>query len=112
MKEMHYAGFCRRALLGLAFCAGMTGVFFSYIPPEFIRGFLLVFCSAAILATTLWALWQRQLLSDFSNDICETVDALMEGREPEHLFHQNITDRMKKHPSQKYRRNFYNTTTK
>lgn len=86
MKEMHYAGFCRRALLGLAFCAGMTGVFFSYIPPEFIRGFLLVFCSAAILATTLWALWQGQLLSDFSNDICETVDALMEGREPEHLF--------------------------
>ena len=81
MKEMRLTAFCRRLLLGIAFCAGLTGVFFTYIPEELIRGFLLVFCGAAFIVTVLWALWQNRLISNYSNDICETVDSLMEGRE-------------------------------
>lgn len=81
MKETHDTGFCRRILLGLAFCAGMAGIFFQWTPQEYIRGFLLIFCSAVMSITILWALWQSRQLSDFSNDICETVDILMEGRE-------------------------------
>ncbi len=86
MKEMRLTAFFRRLLLGLAFCAGMTGLFFSYIPQEFIRGFLFVFCGAAFITTGLWSLWQGRQLSDFSNDICETVDILMEGGEPPNFF--------------------------
>ncbi|GFI15484.1 alkaline phosphatase synthesis sensor protein PhoR [Lachnospiraceae bacterium] len=86
MKEMRCTNICKKVLWGLAFCAGMAGVFFSYIPQEFIRGFLLLSCSAVVIATTIWALWQGRLLSDFSNDICDTVDALMEGREPKNFF--------------------------
>ncbi len=78
MKEMRLTGVCRRMLLGLAFCAGMTGLFFSYIPQELIRGFLFAFCGTASITTVFWAFWQRRQLSDFSNDICETVDILME----------------------------------
>ena len=81
MKETRHTGFCRRFLLGLAFCAGMTGLFFSYLPSGLIRIFLLFFCVSVIAAATLWAFWQNRMLSDFSNDICETVDALMEDRD-------------------------------
>lgn len=81
MKETRLTGFCRRLLLGLAFCAGMSGLFFPYIPEELIRSFLFVFCGVVVIAAVLWAAWQSRQLSDFSNDVCETVDTLMEGRE-------------------------------
>ena len=81
LKETRLTGFCRRLLLGLAFCAGMVGLFFTYIPEELVRSFLFVFCGVVVLATVLWAVWQSRQLSDFSNDVCETVDTLMEGRE-------------------------------
>ena len=86
MKEMYVIRVCRRLLLGLAFCAGMTGLFFPYIPHELIRGFLFVFCGIAFIATVFWAFWQGRQLSDFSNDICETVDILLEDREPQKFF--------------------------
>ena len=86
MKELRLIGVCRKLLLGLAFCAGMAGLFFSYIPPELIRGFLFVFCGIAFIATVFWAFWQGRQLSELSNDICETVDILLEEREPKNFF--------------------------
>ena len=86
MKEMRRIGFCRRLLLGIVFCALMAGFFFSYIPQELMRGFLFVFSGAAFLATVFWARWQGRQLSDFSNDLCETVDIMMEGQEPQNFF--------------------------
>lgn len=81
MKETRLTGFCRRLLFGIAFCAGMIGLFFTYVPEELIRTFLFVFCGVVAIAAALWAVWQSRQLSDFSNDVCETVDTLMEGRE-------------------------------
>ena len=81
MKETRLTGLCRRLLLGLAFCAGMVGIFFTYIPEELVRSFLFAFCGVVVLVTVLWTVWQSRQLSDFSNDVCETVDTLMEGRE-------------------------------
>jgi len=86
MKELRLIGVCQKLLLGLAFCAGMTGLFFSYIPQELIRGFLFVFCGIAFIATVFWAFWQGRQLSELSNDICETVDILMESQEPPNFF--------------------------
>ena len=37
MKGTRLTGLCRRLLLGLAFCAGMVGIFFTYIPEELVR---------------------------------------------------------------------------
>lgn len=85
MKEIRLTGFCRRLLFLLAICAGMAGLFFTYIPQELIRAFLFVFCAVVIIGAVLWTVWQRCLLSDFSNDVCETVDTLMEGRELENF---------------------------
>lgn len=81
MKETRLTGFCRRLLFGIAFCAGMIGLFFTYVPEELIRTFLFVFCGVVAIAAALWAVLQSRQLSDFSNDVCETVDTLMEGRE-------------------------------
>ncbi len=81
MKETRLTGFCRRLLFGIAFCAGMIGLFFTYVPEELIRTFLFVFCGVVAIAAALWTVWQSRQLSDFSNDVCETVDTLMEGRE-------------------------------
>ena len=83
MKEIRLTGFCRRLLFLLAICAGMAGLFFTYIPQELIRAFLFVFCAVLIIGAVLWTVWQRRLLSGFSNDVCETVNTLMEGRELE-----------------------------
>ena len=83
---MRLIGVFQKLLLGLAFCAGMTGLFFSYIPQELIRGFLFVFCGIAFIATVFWAFWQGRQLSELSNDICETVDILLEEREPKNFF--------------------------
>ena len=85
MKEIRLTGFCRRLLFLFAICAGMAGLFFTYIPQELIRAFLFVFCAVVIIGAVLWTVWQRCLLSDFSNDVCETVDTLMEGRELENF---------------------------
>ena len=38
------------------------------------------------IATVFWAFWQGRQLSEFSNDICETVDILLEEREPKNFF--------------------------
>ncbi len=81
MKEPRLTGFCRRLLLLLALCAGTAGLLFSYIPEELVRGFLFVFCGGVAAAAALWGVWQSRLLSSFSNDVCETVDSLMEDRE-------------------------------
>lgn len=81
MKETRLTGFCRRLLFGIAFCSGMIGIFFTYIPEELVRSFLFAFCGVVAIAAALWAVWQSRQLSDFSNDVCETVDTLMEGRE-------------------------------
>ena len=86
MKELRLIGVCRKLLLGLAFCAGMTRPFFPYCSQELIRGFLFVFCGIAFIATVFWAFWQGRQLSELSNDICETVDILLEEREPKNFF--------------------------
>ena len=81
MKEMRFTAFCRRFLFGIGFCAGLAGIFFACIPEELIQGFLFVFCGVVLLVTVLWSIWQNRMISDYSNDICETAECLMEGRE-------------------------------
>lgn len=61
----------------------LCGVLWSYIPLMGIRILLLVFGAVIFVLVCLWSRCQRRQQSDFANDICETVDALMDGREPE-----------------------------
>lgn len=72
----------RLILLLPALTAGILAVFYGQIPSEIIRGTLLGMCIFFFAAAVLWEAIQRKKLQDFSNDICETADALMEGRSP------------------------------
>ena len=85
MKEMRLTVFCRRLFLILALCVGAAGMLVPHIPDGTLRILLLAFCGLILAAAILWAFGQNRMLTDFSNDICETVDMLMEGREPENV---------------------------
>lgn len=85
MKEMRLTVFCRRLFLILALCVGAAGMLVPHIPDGILRILLLAFCGLILAAAVLWAFGQNRMLTDFSNDICETVDMLMEGREPENV---------------------------
>lgn len=61
----------------------LLGVLWNYIPAIVIRAVLFVFGAVILLLVLFWSWYQQQQQSDFANDICETVDALMDGREPE-----------------------------
>ena len=53
------------------------------IPPAVIQILVLICGIASLLLVILWRRRQRRQLSDLANNICETIDALMDGREPE-----------------------------
>ncbi|WP_235853377.1 sensor histidine kinase [Luxibacter massiliensis] len=59
------------------------GLAWEYIPLWIIRACLLVSGLLVFALALLWDWRQRKLQSDFANDICETVDTLMDGRKLE-----------------------------
>ncbi|MDE6905943.1 MAG: HAMP domain-containing histidine kinase [Lachnospiraceae bacterium] len=61
----------------------LMGVFWDYIPSRGIRAALLGLGTGIFLLVYLWRLNQKQQQFNFANDICETVDALMDGCSPE-----------------------------
>lgn len=67
----------------LALVLALTGLLWEYLPPVGIRILLVAAGSAIFLLVILWSWKQSREQADFANDICETVDALMDGREPE-----------------------------
>ncbi len=66
-------------LLGL-----LSGILSPSVFPPFVFRILLIAAGCLLLVLVFCAdRFYRSLVSDFSNDICETVDALMEDREPD-----------------------------
>lgn len=58
MKEMRLTGFCRRLLLGLAFCTGMTGLFSLIFPKSSYAAFYL-FSVLSLLLQQYFGLFGR-----------------------------------------------------
>lgn len=85
MKKSKSTGIIKRILLLLAFLSGLLGLFWNDIPQETGSYILMVLGIVIFLSVFLWDREQRQELSDFAGDICETVDALMGNRQPENF---------------------------
>ncbi|WP_373218997.1 sensor histidine kinase [Ruminococcus sp. 5_1_39BFAA] len=84
MKKTKYKLIPIKTVLAvMAFSLILVGILWKYIPPMGIRIVLLVFGVAIFILVCLWSWYGQRQQSDFANDICETVDALMDGREPE-----------------------------
>ena len=59
----------------------LAGVLWSYLPPVYVRTILIASGIVVFLLAFLWDWYQKRQQMDFANDICETLDTLMDGRE-------------------------------
>lgn len=73
----------KNILAAAAFILILLGVLWEYLPPLGIRIAVLALGAVVLLSVFLLNRCRQRQLSDFANDICETVDALMDGREAE-----------------------------
>lgn len=85
MKKSKATGIIKRLLLLLALLTGLLGLLWNDIPQEAGRYILLISAIVVFLSVLLWDREQKQELSDFAGDICETVDALMGERQPDNF---------------------------
>ena len=67
------------AALALILC----GVLWEYLPSGGIRFLVLISGVLIFLLAFLWGRRQKMEQTDFANDICDTVDYLMNGCDPE-----------------------------
>ncbi len=70
-------------LTAMALVLLLCGILWEYIPSGGIRLLLLTSGILIFLLTVRWDRRQKKQQSDFANEICDTVDALMNGSAPE-----------------------------
>lgn len=85
MKERKWTEAPKRIILLLVSLAGCLALLADYLPRRVMQGGLLLLCGLVMGLVILWDRLQKKQTADFANDICDTVDALMEEREPENL---------------------------
>lgn len=78
-------------LYGMLLLAEMTLIglllwlLWEYVPRASVRYGLLTVCGGIIILNLLWTILKRQQVNGFSDDVCETLDAAIAGRQPEHF---------------------------
>ena len=70
-------------LLSAVLFAALAALLWQTIPWASVRWSILTLCAAIYAVVGLWAWYQRRQVSLFADDLCETLDALMSGREVE-----------------------------
>ena len=70
-------------MLSAALFAALVWVLWRTIPWSAVRYGILGLCAAIFAVVGLWAWYQRRQVSLFADDLCETLDALLSGRQPE-----------------------------
>lgn len=70
-------------LAGLFLVGALFWILWEYVPRASVRYGLLAVCGGIIILNLLWAILKRQQINGFSDDVCETLDAVIAGRQPE-----------------------------
>ncbi len=70
-------------MLSAALFAALVWVLWRTIPWSAVRYGILGLCAAIFAVVGLWVWYQRRQVSLFADDLCETLDALLSGRQPE-----------------------------
>lgn len=65
--------------------AALIWILWEYVPRASVRYGILAVCIGIFLVAGSWAALQRRQIVRFADDICETVDAAIAGRQPEIL---------------------------
>ena len=75
-------------LLGLL-SVGLFGlllwILWEFVPRASVRYGLLAVCGGIFLVAGLWIILQRRQIGLFADDVCETIDAAIAGRQPENF---------------------------
>ena len=70
-------------VLSAVLIGALVWVLWRTIPWSAVRYGILGLCAAIFAVVGLWAWYQRRQVSLFADDLCETLDALLSGRQPE-----------------------------
>ena len=83
-------------LLTAALFLALVALLWRSVPWAGVRWGALALCGGICLAALLWAGLQRRQASLFADDLCETLDALIAGREPENYrpYEDSLTARV------------------
>lgn len=82
MREERLIARCRFGLSMLAVMLILAALLYQRLPEGMIMALLAASGIVVLAATYFSPLWRDRRLNHFANDICDTVDALMEGRKP------------------------------
>ncbi|MDE6926029.1 MAG: HAMP domain-containing histidine kinase [Acetatifactor sp.] len=76
-------GFLVLAAVGLT--AALIRMLWEYVPRASVRYGILAVCAGIFLLAGLWAALQRYQIGQFADDVCETLDTAIGGRQPENF---------------------------
>ncbi len=71
-------------------------VLWIWVPRAGIRYVLLALCAGVCFTALLWCVWQRRQVCGFADELCQTLDDLIAGREPENYdpYEDSLTARV------------------
>lgn len=85
MKRKKTAGLIKFLLCAVSLASILMGLLSWHLPQAFLRACLLLTGGLLLVVVLLADRFRQDLISDFSNEICETADTLMENRELENF---------------------------
>ena len=85
MKRKKTAGLIKFLLCTVSLASILMGLLSWHLPQAFLRACLLLTGCLLLVVVLLADRFRQDLISDFSNEICETADTLMENRELENF---------------------------
>lgn len=71
--------------MGVLLIGVLFWILWEYVPKASVRYCLLAVCGGIVLLTFLWAARKQRQINQFADDVCETLDAAIAGREPEYF---------------------------
>lgn len=94
LSDRLVAGIIMILVIGLVFLFSL--ILMGNVPKESIRGLLFGCLLGVVVILTGWAIYLRKRVSEFSDELCLTLDALIAGREPENYkpYEDSLTSRV------------------
>lgn len=83
-------------LMAASLTAMLIWMLWEYVPRASVRYGILAVCAGIFLLAGLWAALQRYQIGQFADDVCETLDAAIAGRQPGnfHPYEDSLTSKV------------------
>lgn len=83
-------------VLSVGLFGALLWILWEFVPRASVRYGLLAVCGGIFLVAGLWIILQRRQIGLFADDVCETIDAAIAGRQPEnfHPYEDSLTSKV------------------